>query len=445
MIQRLQFIVSILFFYVLFLQNAIVFSATKDQKNNSKKFTPYKAYLSNLEEGAQVTVFSEAGLNWKTCTKIIDTATQKEICKEAVGWPNREANIQVLGQPLIKKIEDPFTGELVDEEYVPVEFSYLVPVKDSFEFKEGVGYIQKSLLTSKNLDSFYGQKVAPKKEPPCPPQINQKKLMKPSQSVQQLAEVTQKLAVNETAEAVYKSVGQCVVSPATKAPLPNQLPSGNLYDEMVFPQLVKQKVPPVQNEQNQPMTQADLIDIDALARTLYGEMARCYRYGLHYPIAVAQVALNRKNTPQRMSEWIDPPHNSSKPALSKIVTTSKKFNNWLSHHKGAANGPLHHSLCPPKTVNEPFYRSNRASADDVEIWKNSVKIATEAVLFPKKFQARSPEMKGIRHYTSDMGKFYDFKLVTPEVNGRSITNTRCLELWQEPSLQTKSSQAKKKK
>ena len=53
-----------------------------------------------------------------------------------------------------------------------------------------------------------------------------------------------------------------------------------------------------------------------------------------------------------------------------------------------------------------------------------MKVATEAVLFPKQFLAKTAELEGIKHYTSNRDQFYDFKQVRPSIEGREISSKR---------------------
>ena len=183
------------------------------------------------------------------------------------------------------------------------------------------------------------------------------------------------------------------------------------------------------------MTTEDLVNIDSLARTIYGEMGKCFRKGLQYPIAAALVAVNRFDNKSRFKEWTKSQVKrkvASLPPLTQIVTTPEKFNVWKVYASGKVNGPLHHSLCPARAVNKPFWKTKRASQAEVDIWKNAVRIATEAVMFPSRFKARSPAMKNINFYTSGMGQYQDYMQVFPFVNDRPLEHFECIEMWKEP-------------
>lgn len=410
----------------------ILFSFSAQSKDaQQKSFKPYKAYLSTLEDGDAITIFNKPGITWKNCTYLTDQKSKKKYCEEAQGWPDRSSEIIVTGPEYKTKVIDPFSGEEIEETYVPVHFSYsTISAISGPSFKEGSGVIAKSMLTKAKYDSFFSNTLTtvPKKEN-CPQPGSS--LMKVPAHLPELTKEIKKLDVTAAADAVYKSVGQCAVSPPTKTP--KNLPEGNIYDQLVLNKLKNNPVPNILTESKKPMTQADLINIDALARTLYGEMGKCFSKGLQYPIAAARVAINRVDAAPRMSEWVDPPQANGKPALAQIITTPKKFNNWMAHNGRRPNGPLHQSLCPPKAIDQPFWKENQASKDEVDIWQKAVLIATEAVLYPTKFKARSPAMNDIYFYTSGMGHYGKNKLVHPVINGRPLDDDSCVEAWKEPA------------
>ena len=86
-------------------------------------------------------------------------------------------------------------------------------------------------------------------------------------------------AVVDYADQLDQIVGECAIDNPQKP----KLKSGNAYDAHVLPKLKNKPLPNITNEFGTPITRADLINIDALARTMYGEMANCYKHGLQYP------------------------------------------------------------------------------------------------------------------------------------------------------------------
>lgn len=398
------------------------------------KFQPQTAYLGNLEDDDDIiTVYSKPTANWKNCTKKTDS-NGREYCKEAVGWPGKDATIKIIGPDEKHKIIDPFTEKEVNETFVKVWFRYTREVKGADGqikkiTKEDTGYLPKYALTVKKQEAVYATSLKKGPEEDCPPG---KTPDKKSMSIgEQIAKVAKNQTVVSAADEISKVVGKCLVSPPTSRP--KNLPNSNVYDAWVVPKIKAQPVPKLKNEHNKAMTQADLINIDALARTLYGEMGGCFKKGLQYPMAVARVAVNRLEQESKWEEFTATNvrrTNQPIPKLAKLITTPEKFNNWIGRTN---NGPLHQSLCPPSQAGKPYWNENAASKEEAAIWKNAVRIATEAVLYPNQFKSRSPGMKNVHFYTSDMGKFMNSRRVSASIDGRSLTNTDCVELWTDPT------------
>ncbi len=360
-------------------------------------------YLSTLEDDDSGTAVYEC---------------QQKKCSEAKTTINRSASIQIIGAEFKGFTNDPFDDAEVTEVFVPVKYSYLDPQSPE-KFKTGQGYLPKYLLSEKQLSAFFEAE-----------EINTNRM--PAATAKKAA-ATKKTNTLKAATHIYELVGECPLVNATV--LPKKLAKENVFDTYIYTRLKKQKIPKLVNEKMKAMTFEDLINIDSLARTLYGEMGKCFRKGLQYPIAAALVAVNRLDNKSRFKEWTGSSVKrkvASVPPLTRIVTTPEKFNNWKVYASGKSNGPLHHSLCPARTVNKPFWKTSKASQAEVDIWKNAVRIATEAVMFPTKFKARSPAMKNINFYTSGMGQYADYVQVFPFVNDRPLENFDCIEMWKEP-------------
>jgi len=357
-------------------------------------------YLSALEDDDSGTAIYEC---------------QQKKCSEGKTTINRSASVQITGAEFKGFSNDPFDNAEITEVFVPVQYSYLDPQSPE-KFKIGTGYLPKYLLSEKNLSAFF----------PVEDENN-------SRMPAGTKTTTKKPNILKTATQIYELVGECPLVNATV--LPKKLSKENVFDSYVYTRLKKQKIPKLLNEKMKPMTFEDLLNIDSLARTLYGEMGKCFRKGLQYPIAAALVAVNRLENKSRFKEWTSSQVKrkaASVPPLTRIVTTPEKFNNWKVYASGKANGPLHHSLCPARVVNKPFWKTAKASQAEVDIWKNAVRIATEAVMFPTKFKTRSPAMKNINFYTSGMGQYADYTQVFPFVNDRPLENFDCIEMWKEP-------------
>lgn len=333
---------------------------------------------------------------------------QNNFCTESQVQLMRSADIKITGQEFLAQTTDPFDDSKTQEVFVPVKFSHTSG--------SGTGYLPLYLLSEKKLTAFY----ADEKEERMPAGTS--------------AKTVKKSGSLKAATQIYDLVGECPLKDPTV--MVSKLPKENVFDSYIYARLKKQKVPRLVNEKMKAMTTDDLVNIDALARTIYGEMGRCFRKGLQYPIAAALVAVNRFENTGRFKEWTDTKIKrkvASLPSLTKIVTTPEKFNVWKAYQSGKINAPLHHSLCPARVTNQPFWKAKKASQAEVDIWKNAVRIATEAVMFPTRFKSRSPAMKNINFYTSGMGQYQDYLQVFPFVNDRPLENFACIEMWQEPN------------
>ncbi|WP_413568353.1 hypothetical protein ACLWBD_12165 [Bdellovibrio sp. HCB117] len=372
-----------------------------------------KAYL-DLEDGQIVSVFNQPGMNWKNCAGDAK-------CK-SVAWPDSSAQIEVVSPVKKMKVEDPYTGKLEMEEYVQVKYRYKRTVNGKVYTQEGQGWIDAAYVTNAKKSSFYGTAAAEKEE--CPPGAKT-----PAKDIQKSLEPLQKSlsnhSVTDTAKALSPYVGACVINP--KNP-PSPYAGGNPYDAYVLPALKKQGVPKIKREDGTLMTQQDLIEVDALARTLYAEMARCYKHGLHYPMTVAKISINRAEASQRKAEFIKGDHAAIKTPLAKVVTSPSQFSLWLKKIDGKDNPSLRHGLCPPSSKDKAFWTGAKPPPFEQDIWENTMRIATEAVLFPKKFNARTKQVKQF-HYTSGMDGFYGMKQVFPWIEERKVSKNACVQVW----------------
>lgn len=411
-----------IFFAVFFLIQIAVAAET---------FKPYKAYIDNVEDDdVPVSVFKKPGQNWKTLWRCT-AKKKKEDCDQSIGWPGRDAQIIVLEKPVIAETIDPLTGKLVDEEYVKVEFSYSRKGADGVvHYQKGIGYVESSYISKSKTKGFYKASNT-EKDKDCPPDKKdaQSKIKSATKDFKDIAISTANLSLEKKAELLNKTVGFCPLKPPTKTPT-NLDPKQNVYDQKILPTLMKAEVPRITDENSKPMTRSQMIEIDTLARTLYGEMGRCYRKGLQYPMAVAKIILNRTENEKRSSEFTDPPHSVNAPTLTKICTTPSQFSMWLKNIKGVANQTLHQGLCPPIQKDAPFWKANAADALEADIWKNTMRIATEAILYPTQFKARTKQIDGY-HYTSGVGAFYNMKKEIPSIEGKKIDRAACIEIWKE--------------
>lgn len=184
-------------------------------------------------------------------------------------------------------------------------------------------------------------------------------------------------------------------------------------------------------------SRAELIQVDSLARTIYAEMQGCYRYGLHYPMAVARIILNRAEATEkseaREKQFIKGQHSKDKPNVAKVATSPSQFKVW------EAGNNTHHALCPPSSKDIFWKKGAKPTAEDLAIWENSLRIAIEAIKYPKTFKERTGgDDFNILFYTSGTEKFYDFTRVDKIIQERDFKK-ECLRFWVEPKRDKKKS------
>lgn len=297
-----------------------------------------------------------------------------------------------------------------------------------------------------------------------------------------LADNKHKENISTIASNLSDKIGQCVLDPPNKAP--TKFSSQLVYDQFVLPQITKTKIPNnIIKEDQTPINQKDLIDIDSLARTIYAEMASCVSLGDQYPMAVARIIKNRELAMLENSNFITEfirkfkEHSVGKSIMCMAATSPVLFTSWnlklinfeqlndarqalakkyqkkMSANKAMAKAVqtiqpnpetnayykdnttgLLHTLCPPSNTDKACYTGGQPDATSSAAWKTILKIATEVVLFPVKFLEKTAELTGIKHYTSDRTSFYDYKKVTGlKIEGKTIDSDKCLNLWVPPS------------
>ncbi len=368
----------------------------------------------DIEDDQIISVFNKPGQNWKTCQEVAGC--------EAVGWPDNQSKIQITGPAKKVSTVNPYTNQKELEEYLPVDFEYTRVVNGRAWKKQGKGWIDAAYVSKTKREAFFTDSVKDD-EKECPPQQNVYK-----GTVQRLSNLGKSFSnhgVREIADELDQVVGECAINP--KNP---QVAGANPYDHHVLPRLKKKSLPKVYREDGEMMTHEDLINIDALARTMYGEMASCYKHGLQYPMTVARIAVNRADDETRHALFIKDQHAAGKGDLAKVVTSPSQFSVWRKKNGSKINGPLLMAMCPPQEQGKQFWKGSPAPRDEFDIWKNTVRIATEAVLFPNRFKNRTIQV-GQYFYTSGLGKFYNMTRVTPSIEGRAVSKNACVEVWKE--------------
>lgn len=380
-----------------------------------------EAYL-DIEDDQIVSVFEKPGYNWKTC--------QNDPSCRPIGWPDNKAKIKVLSAPQKKIVEDPYTGKMVQEEYVFVEFNYERFANGKVWKQQGKGWVDASYLSKEKHHTFFGDDCPDDSKNTCKTPSTSNEIGKLLDKLKPVTKATNNQSVKAIAQALSGSVGQCVINPAKP---PSKFSAGNPFDTMILPQLAKQKQS-ILGPDGKPITLQQMADIDALARTLYGEMAGCYKHGLQYPMAVAKIAQNRANAPDKIKKTFmgeSGSHNSKKEDLAKVVTTPSQFSVWMKYNPdGKINTSLRMALCPPSDPNKASWQKFKPGKDELAIWENTLRIATETVLFPKKFTQRTSEIReNYYDYTSGPIDPWGYDRVYPRVEGRRVDRVACMQIW----------------
>jgi hypothetical protein len=102
------------------------------------------------------------------------------------------------------------------------------------------------------------------------------------------------------------------------------------------------------------------------------------------------------------------------------------------YYKTNDNGMLH-TLCPPSDPLGLCYTGQKPVGNLNAVWQSTLKIATEAVLFPEQFNKKTAELEGIKHYTSGRSSFAGYIQVKASVEGREINSDKCMNLWRKPT------------
>jgi hypothetical protein len=403
------------FFIIFIFYSSVLFSQT----NSSS--APQSATVTGLEEDDEyISVFTTPGQTYKFCPP-------GKKCTPAIGWLDRDAKIEILSEPEKHITQQLRSDELTEEEYRKIKFDY---IRNGY-IQSGEGYIPNEHVSMKPTKPLYSTRIKKEKKPACPPKTITSELSQLQDAIKPMTKSIENVDINQQADVLRKIVGFCPLTPSNKAPTDLPGRKTNLYDHFVKSKLMNQNVPKMLDESNKQITSSQLVEIDSMARTMYAEMALCYKSGLQYPMAVAKIILNRADKTSRHKDFIKPPHSPPKPDVAKVCTSPSQFNCWMKKVNGTQNNTLHHALCPAQDENKPFWRGKSAPRFESDLWKNSVRIATEAILHPTKFNKRTADIKGY-FYTSGMGKFYNMKQQKGlKIDGNPIDRSRCLEIWKE--------------
>lgn len=413
---------------------------------------PDKVYID--PDLGPITVTTKPGVTWKDCQ------VEKALC---IAWPDSKSELSRIKNSPAQSIitQNPVTGERESIPYLEVNYKYTREYKKKDGstgsiHQVGRGWIDGRVLRQKKLDSVFKIPDPPKqssqsiKSEKCDPYIHpgekNKALIEEALKQGDLASSSR---VEYSAALLHPLVGQCPLNPPTEKK-PKQWKNKHLYEHEVLPlfkKVTNKDLVGIKKEISpgvfSPMTKEDLIDIDTLARTIYSEMHGCILSGMQFPMAVAKVALNRSDlrksnqgyphfSGDHLKPGGTPPPLSVQPTLSRVLLSPSQFSVW--NQSGVENPRDKTSLlalCPTKENNKKNWKGETPSADDIQIWNLSLKIATEAVLTPDSFKAKTKNVTQL-YYTSKRNSYDGRKRAdpVPTILGRNVESYRCMYLWE---------------
>lgn len=455
----------------------------------------------NLPNNEKMTLYSKPFLSWQSCQVDPDSCLDSDKNPYAVSWPNNQACVEPLkdqsGQKIVveKEVDDPYYGRKVKKRFYQVNVSYSVDkvekVKDSkgkltsvkntykndavawvdedYLFLDGAtddddtessgqdcntGYTKNQRNELSDLIGQYTQdtnvksstaskesKPETKKEPPKP-------ILEPQSGS----------PVDQVAKSLSQVVGKCAIVPPLTS-IPQSWKDNSIYDQAVLKRGQLKNLSASQesaiNSQlsnGRKISRDDLINIDVVARSIYGEMANCFDKGLQYPMAIAKVALNRSDFIDEHVKSCEPKNSEGprindpfgvfatrgdegRPTLSRVLTAKDQFSVWNPTYSGKVNHSLDQVLCPPSGIgNDGYWKRTKAGGIvqipnfEKKIWEQTLKIATEAVLFRESFQQKTKNVSEF-FYTSGIPSFMGLSRVTKSVSGKKISNGNCVNLF----------------
>lgn len=482
----------------------------KPAKIEKKNQFPQDAYL-DIEDDEIISVFDKPGKNWKMCSDEINNnpnTNEKDKCK-ALAWPDNgntdskfgnNTEIKILGEKVKRKTIDPISGNTVEEYYYPVSVKYKrnYPAREDDRItikvdengqpltKENpvdkIGWIEASFVKIGKRKKEKEKKLEQKKEitdqnqqaregfgftepsdvskliDKCNKMVNNMQPLN-CEKRETIAETKKPEAPKKIKETKDTSVdidtevnllmpvvGECVKDIDKVI---EKMPKDKLtYDYFALPRVLNKEIPNIIKSGGSKLTYDDLINIDAVARTIYGEVGGCFKDGLQHPVAAAKVIINREqgipklNDPQYIN---DKRHDLSKPRISKVATKPSQFNVWNKSHtvkkdrvedsyEITPNPALTHALCPDKPTDEEI-NSHRVSYHKT-VWKKALKIATEAILHPDDFNKKTWKHT-YAEYTSRYGKekHNGMEPVKHKVLDEDL-KPECVQLWEPPKEST---------
>jgi hypothetical protein len=200
---------------------------------------------------------------------------------------------------------------------------------------------------------------------------------------------------------ISKHIGDCIVEPARWRKTKPRNVSG--YDKFFLPYWRKKSEAQVTLPSGRKLYSDDLQAIDAVSRTIYGEVQSCQfnwkddEYNPGHFEAVGRLIADRAEaigtgTDNGSRDFGRP---SSVPLMEQVVSRNGQFNNWDLVIRGRPrklNGALLNSLCPKNEKNKNAFVGPKESLSEEhdEIWSWAVEVASQAYLNRGAYQLHYP-------------------------------------------------------
>ncbi len=428
---------------------------------------------------AAAPVYSEPGWDWQKC-RVVKEETGKDSCGEElrIGTLRPSVQVEVVmenGKPVhpAKSVLNYYEQD-VRKDWVKVKFNYFY--EDKGWGKSGEGWIDRKYLDADQLRALEKIKSSPRAEMVeeddeviqsrpkkstkakgiCLPKHPNAKEARESQNFEEIAKAFHRepgSGLDDVTNTVFDLVGKCKISLPdahlerlnSTRPVYDQVVLGDFYGKRLRLEDLKKQLPDFSEAE----LRQKLVDADVLARTLYSEMGSCWEdgKGKHYLEAVAKLALNRVDYGYKNEElsFQNPKlHDKRKSPLAQVLTKPSQFQVWDAKSQGTVQSNLKQALCPPSSPESYWRVVNGRPAKtpkfEQKLWKDVVRIATEAVFYTERFKKRTSGVTEL-FYTSgeDHQNFMCLKQSRGvRVEGRVLDDADCLNLFKGKPIDTKS-------
>ena len=413
----------------------------------------------DLEDGEHTSIYRYPGVDYETCKSENNCGpiTEEILSNPAniskngpIAWPDKNTDVKFLldkkGNPIKMRVDG------VQGEWYQVEV-------DKTWGGQAQGWIEGSYL---NIPKPKRAKKTDKK-PWCPPAHKDSSTKETANDAEDKALSAYEKEIATVADQISPMIGQCVIADSLPLTAPKEGWSNKkpLYDQAVLPSM--SQLPAQVKAGNTTVTKEQLIEIDMLARTLYGEMAKCGHNHPEYLDVVARVAINRadfdenyrkeKKSPSEFSDEakrFDLTHREGETPLMGVLTSSRKFNPWDMYlQKGVFNkSGVGQALCPPSTSDIFWGSYARKKGEGVpnserNVWNKILKVATESVIFQDQFKLRTASLGDILLFQTqmtkkqNMSKFQDRPQVFRKYDGEVLNNNYCAAIYSASTWQKK--------